>query len=661
MENEGRHKHPAHPGYPSKKVRCAALSTIQKRTLGFKEQVKAVRLPFGLLLALTMQSTYPLKAQFLSADAPTGGIRINQIGYGTSDPKIAILDSYLFPGQRRPAFYLIALNQFADTVYSGQLESTGSDLYSKKNNLEADFTNFTKPGHYYLSIPGQGTSYPFVISQHPFNGLLKSVLKAYYYNRASMAITAPYGDKWIRKAGHTDTTVFVHPSAASKDRPAGTVIQAPGGWYDAGDYNKYIVNASITMHTLLAAFCDYPDLLSSLQLSIPAQSTATGKIQPDFLTEYLYNLRWMLQMQDPGDGGVYHKLTSAGFDPMELPQKDKDKRYVVQKSTAATLDFASVMAVTSWVFKKTGYSKMLPGLTDSLMSSAHRAWQWAIKHPDIIYDQDALNKIFKPKITTGTYGDKQITDEWYLAAVSLLMATQDPDYLTTVMQYAPARATIQVPAWNSVATIGAIWLSKINTEKPDPEAASLFTSWSAQDLEKLSRLQKQATGNIRLLASQLCIQPNPGFKTIMGGRKQDFNWGSNSNAANQGWVLMTAYKITGQAAYKTAALSNLDYLLGRNTNGYCFVTGFGALSPLHPHHRISISDEIDAPVPGFLVGGPNPGRQDGVKGYPEEKDRPDMSYLDNDQAYSVNEVAINWNAPLVYLIAAIQATEKKEH
>jgi endoglucanase len=259
-----------------------------------------------------------------------------------------------------------------------------------------------------------------------------------------------------------------------------------------------------------------------------------------------------------------------------------------------------------------------------------------------------MNKKFNPDITTGAYGDKNLSDEWYLAACSMLQSTLDPKYLTAVQKYTPQH--ISIPSWSQVAAIGCIYLTKSNFSNLLNE-----TVWNLQKRTQLIALQQQAKQAIIYLADQLIHQVNAGFNTVMGGRKTDFNWGSNSNCANQGWILMEAYRLTGKVDYRQAAISNLDYLLGRNPTGYCFVTGFGSLSPLHPHHRISISDKVEAPVPGWLVGGPNPGRQDGVKGYPSE--RADLSYIDNDQAYSVNEVAINWNAPLVYLLAAIEATE----
>jgi endoglucanase len=144
------------------------------------------------------------------------------------------------------------------------------------------------------------------------------------------------------------------------------------------------------------------------------------------------------------------------------------------------------------------------------------------------------------------------------------------------------------------------------------------------------------------------------FQTVMGQSKRDFVWGSNAVAANQGILLINAYLFSGNKKYITGALSNLDYLLGRNATGYCFVTGFGTKSPMHPHHRVSVADGIDEPVPGLLVGGPNPARQD--KCHYRFTD-PETSYSDSDCAYASNEIAINWNAAMVYLVNAIEALQ----
>lgn len=136
-------------------------------------------------------------------------------------------------------------------------------------------------------------------------------MKAFYFQRASMLLEKKYAGDWIRKEGHPDTTVFIHPSAVSLKRLANTAFSSPGGWYDAGDYNKYIVNSGITMGTMLSAYEDFPTYFNNLQTNIPESSDPI----PDLLNEILYNLRWMLTMQDKEDGGVYHKCTNANLMP----------------------------------------------------------------------------------------------------------------------------------------------------------------------------------------------------------------------------------------------------------------------------------------------------------------------------------------------------------
>jgi endoglucanase len=146
------------------------------------------------------------------------------------------------------------------------------------------------------------------------------------------------------------------------------------------------------------------------------------------------------------------------------------------------------------------------------------------------------------------------------------------------------------------------------------------------------------------------------YQCIMGLTEKDFVWGSNAVAANQGILMLKAYQLTRDQKYFNAALSNLDYILGRNATGYSFVTGYGTKTPMHIHHRPSEADGIVAPVPGLLAGGPNPGRQDKCT---YASSIPDEAYTDDVCSYASNEIAINWNAPLVYLSGGIVAVSAK--
>jgi endoglucanase len=251
-----------------------------------------------------------------------------------------------------------------------------------------------------------------------------------------------------------------------------------------------------------------------------------------------------------------------------------------------------------------------------------------------------MNQSFQPAVTTGSYGDNNVTDEWIWAAAELYVTTKEKTYASIFEKY-NANYTATLPSWNNVGLLGYYSLLHVRNAIPD---------FSATQIDQL----KNTVINI---ANQYISKVSANaFQTVMGQSSRDFNWGSNSNAANQGILLVKAYLITGNQQYINNALTNVDYILGRNATGYCFVTGLGSKHSMNPHHRQSVSDGIEAPVPGLLVGGPNPGRQDKCTYTFTE---PETCYLDQSCSYASNEIAINWNAPLVYLTNAIEALKYK--
>jgi endoglucanase len=131
----------------------------------------------------------------------------------------------------------------------------------------------------------------------------------------------------------------------------------------------------------------------------------------------------------------------------------------------------------------------------------------------------------------------------------------------------------------------------------------------------------------------------------------DYHWGSNSDAANQSLLLLIAHRLAPGPDPVDAALGNLHYLLGRNCFAVSWVTHVGSNPFQHPHHRPSASDGIAAPWPGLLSGGPN--SRPGDPAAATVPSQPPMRmWIDDQGAYSMNEIAINWNAPLVFLLAA---------
>jgi endoglucanase len=551
------------------------------------------------------------------------GIAMNQTGYYLNAPKIVVL----ITDQPISGFEIMNANT-RKIAFRGK----PSDLKQSNNsNLKtqiADFSSVSEPGRYIYSDGREGSSYEFFIGPKVQSGLAVASLKAFYYQRVSMPLTADYAGPWARAAGHPDTSVVIHSSALTKDNKADSIMSSPGGWYDAGDYNKYIVNSGITMGTLLSAYEDFSFYFDTLKVDIPESRNQL----PDLIDEILYNLRWMLTMQDPQDGGVYHKCTNAAFDGTVMPGITKLTRYVVQKSTAATLDFSAVMAQAARVLGK--FDKQLPGLRDSCLNAAKKSWNWSMKNPDLLYNQDSINVLYLPKVTTGAYGDRNLDDEWFWAAAELYLTTGENEFESRMTS--GLALGYSLPAWSKVQMLGI---------------------YSILRLDKSEARVKAARSNLLKLADEyLSLVPVNAFLTVMGTRKSDFNWGSNSNAANQGILMINAWKLTGDIKYANAALTNLDYICGRNATGYHFVTGFGKRSPKHPHHRPSEADGVAEPVPGLLAGGPNPGMQDKCN-YPFKE--PETAYVDDFCSYASNEIAINWNAPLVYLVNAFEAIQYK--
>ena len=555
-------------------------------------------------------------------DTVSNPIRLNQLGFYPNAIKKAIILNRDGGGR----FSIVNLNKH--TVFSSTLKPSATPSFAGKITYIADFSKIKKPGAYRLYINGGGYSYSFWIKNDVHAKVANAVIKAYYFMRASTPLTKKFAGKWNRAEGHPDNKVLIHPSAASEKRPAGTIISSPGGWYDAGDYNKYIVNSGISTSTLLSLYEDFPVHMNSVKLSIPE----SGNGLPDVLNEVLWNLRWMLTMQDPNDGGVYHKLTNAAFDKFQMPDKGTEPRYVVQKGTAATLDFAAVMAQASRIMSR--FPKQLPGLADSCLIAAKSAWLWAQNNPNVAYRQDEINKKYTPAITTGGYGDNNFTDEFIWAAAELFVTTNDVGYLKNIKLLPDDK--MPVPTWGQVKLLGYYTLLK-NT--------------GVKTINDLPEIKKRLLNTADNLINGV---DDNAYQTSMTLSPKHFGWGSNSDAANEGVLLLQAYKLSHDKKYLDNALADLDYILGRNATGYSYVTGYGSKTPMNPHHRPSASDGIIDPIPGLLVGGPNPGTQDGIK-VPSKV--PDEAYIDDTRAYAANEITINWNAPMAYLANAIEALQ----
>ena len=559
----------------------------------------------------------PLEAIPPPPTAPTA-IVYNQVSYFSGQDKFIAITS---GSDIDPQNFTIE-NEEGTVVLSGTSSNRGlwneANLYVSMVNA----TSLTEEGTYTLKTPIKNIT--FTIDDRGYNQMRRDVFRYYYFNRASTEITPALGGEYARAAGHPDTNVKIHASAASASRPEGFEISAPKGWYDAGDYNKYVVNSGISTYTLLAAYEHYIPYYNELEFNIPER----GGELPDILDEVIWNLDWMIAMQDPNDGGVYHKLTRLSFSGRVMPSKDTEPRYVVQKTTAAALNLAAVAAQASRVFAN--FESAKPGYSQTLLETAKAAYNWAKANPKVFYVQPA-------DVCTGQYGDDNVSDEFNWAAVELFITTGETVYKNDIDVSAIGAGT---PFWGYVDPLALISITHHQDALKD--AINVQTA-----IDKL-------TTSANVFKTTYTNSP---MNITMG--KDDYSWGSNSQLANQVLLLIRAYELTDDPSYLDVAYSTMDYLMGRNGTGYSFISGYGNLPMRKPHHRISDADKVLAPIPGMLAGGPqnnlNPdaGACSGPSNGTFPAAFPAVSYVDDWCSYSTNEVTINWNAPLSYVVNAL--------
>jgi endoglucanase len=335
----------------------------------------------------------------------------------------------------------------------------------------------------------------------------------------------------------------------------------------------------------------------------------------------------MLSLQDD-DGGVWHKQTSEQFCAFILPQDDKLVSYIIgtgaapYKNTCATADLASVAAIAARCYRPYDAA-----YADRCLAAARKAWLWAMAHPDVTFTNP-------PGIGTGGYGDEHCADELLWASAELWRTTGEAQYEAAFLKgfaALPADAGIASPSWGGVGPM-AYWTYALAGRNAQPAALH----WIHEQTQKAAAsliVQAQANGY---------------GNTLSAG---EYAWGSNGTAGNHSLLLLVADRLNKNPEAVSTAMGNLDYLLGRNCFGVSWVTQLGLRPFQHPHHRPSAADGIAAPWPGLLSGGPNAHPGDPVaRTVPAGP--PMRMWIDDQGAYSMNEIAINWNAPLVFLLAA---------
>jgi endoglucanase len=558
----------------------------------------------------------------LFADEVSEQIQLNQIGYY---PGTEIRFSLsLFDAVRdslAPAPAPAGLQYFITTV-GGDSVMAEADLgpeldWTENAGAKVRFTKYSglDPGEYRIYVPGVGYSHAFSVSENLFREAFRGSLKSFYYQRASQELREEHAGQWHRPAGHPDVGGRFHPSSGHTTGR----LNSPGGWYDAGDYNKYVVNGSFPLSQMLALWEDIGDPAADGTMNIPESDNGKS----DFLDEMKYEMDWLLTMQD-NDGGLFHKFTTKNFEGMVMPHEATSPRFVVGKSTHATLDFAGAAAQASRVFREydADYS-------EELLEAARRAWSWAKENPEEAF-------VNPDDVTTGQYGDKDTQDEWVFAAAELFCTTGEQEFFNALQANPPRVSYREGESWTAYMRMMGVYSLLRHEDRVPLEFREAL----------LDRVVAVADSLVLQVAENAYHQPI-----------DTFEWGSNSDVLNAAMVMAVAHNYAPNEKYLEGIRASVDYIFGHNPLGISFLTGFGDKTPMFIHHRQSAADGIAEPVPGLLSGGPNPKQQDTQYTTYPSMVRPMQSWVDQEPSYASNEICLNWNAPLVYVLGWLEANQ----
>lgn len=594
---------------------------------------------------------------------PNNGISANQVGYYKDLTKKATMKSE----SKIPLDWKL-LDSTDKVVLEGKTQVFGFDKDSGEHVHIIDFSDFKTTGKDYILVSGDFESYHFDISNDIYSDLKYDAIKYFYHNRSGIEIKTPYcvEERWARPAGHSpDVATAVSENGYSSDH----TLDLTGGWYDAGDHGKYVVNGGISVWTMMNQY-ERTQHIEGAKL----EPYADGKMSipegnnglPDILDEAKWEMDFILKMQIPAGypkaGMVHHKMHSIKWTSLGLaPHEDLTQRIIKPPSTAATLNLAATASQASRIWKDID-----PQFSAKCLAAAELAWSEAVKNPEI----------YAPAMSSeggGAYPDNYIKDDFYWAACELFATTgkdiyleyikNSPHFLEMPVKLAPGSTPSNIGSfdWAYTSGLGTLTLAIV------PNKLSI------SDIERAkANIKKAADQFIAIQKKQgygITIEPSP-----VGNNATGYPWASNSFVLNQCIVMAYSFDFSKDAKYLNSMTEAMDYIMGRNPLDQCYVTGYGKKPLENPHHRFFAYQAHPAyptPPKGFISGGPNSGLEDpwvgDMLGWKPGSLPPQKCFTDNIQSWSTNEVTINWNAPFAWVtgyldeVAPLGSQEKAKY
>jgi endoglucanase len=560
----------------------------------------------------------------------TPKLLVNQLGYLPGAAKIATLVT----SAPAPLDWEL-LDGAGKSLAQGKTTPFGKDAASGEQVQLVDFSSFKTAGQGYKLKVGADESFPFDVGSSIYTQLKLDALSYFYQTRSGIEIRSDLvqDPSLARPAGPSDKNVKCGKAAGCD-----YALDVSGGWFDAGDHGKYVVNGGISLWTLQSQYERTQTLGTSLadfadgKLRVPEK----GNKAPDLLDEARWELEFFLKMQVPPGkplaGMVHHKLHDVEWTALGVaPHEDKQERVLFKPSTAATLNLAATAAQGARLWKT-----LDAAFSARCLTAAEVAWAAAKANPKLLASKEIKGG--------GAYDDEKVDDDFYWAAAELYISTGKPEYKQFI-EASPLHRRLRLDAGGHVSSMNWAVTDALGT-------ISLATA-AGVDAGLQAHARKLVQGGadeyLKIMAAQ-------GFRTPLKPTADGkYIWGSNSFVINNLIVLALAYDFTKQQKYLDGVASGMDYLLGRNPLGQSYVTGYGEKPLKNPHHRFwahQANSKYPSAPPGILSGGPNSSIDDpyakaaGLKGCAPEK-----CFVDHIEAYSVNEITINWNAPLAWVAA----------
>jgi len=573
-------------------------------------------------------------------------VRVNQVAYLPDGPKGATLVT-----EATEALPWELHDGSGTTVASGETAPAGVDPSSQQQVHTIDFGDVSTTGSGFTLVADGETSHPFDIAADAYETLRTDALDFYYTQRSGIEIDgAIAGEAYARPAGHVgvppntgDTEVPCQPAEVSEEvygEPwtCDYTLDVTGGWYDAGDHGKYVVNGGISVAQLMSTFertrtaaTADEGALGDGTLDVPEQ----GNGVPDVLDEARWELEFMLKMQvpegEPLAGMVHHKIHDNQWTGLPLlPHLDDRIRELHRPSTAATLNLAAAAAQGARLF-----APYDAGFADELLAAARTAWDAAQETPALYAPpEDGASG-------GGPYDDNDVSDEFYWAAAELFITTGEDAFADAVTASAHHTGEVFTPGgfgWRDVAALGRMDLATVPNDLPDRDRVR----------------DSVVAGADAYLASQEGEAYGQPYTPPDG----EYVWGSNSQILNNMVVLGTAYDLTGEARYRDGVVEGMDYLLGRNALNHSYVTGYGENDARNQHSRWyanQLNPSLPNPPDGSVAGGPNSQEStwDPVAQRLLTGCAPQFCYVDDIESWATNELTINWNSTLSWVASFV--------